>query len=202
MLNLANHGVTIIMSRLLLDVNFNDQTTHDSANIGWVESYTLNNYDGLSFELVDEADTSNYCAKLNNYAGRGLTYTPAKFQNFKDYEIEFDIKETDYQYRTLFTARNGFSFGHNYSSKWLYLNIGDQSIEFYYEADYTNWHTWKFHRENDVLTLYRDSELVYTYDDPDGNGIITSNICFGGNQGSFNNRVVYINNINTIKKIR
>ena len=180
------------MSRILLDVDFNDQTTHDSANAGWVESYVLNNYNGLSYELVD---TNDYCAVLTNYAGRGLTYTPAKFQDFTDYEIEFDIKETDYQYRCLFTARNSLSFGHNYSSKWLYLNIGDQQIEVYYENDYTNWHNWKIHRENDVLTLYRDNALVYTYDDTDGNGIIESNICFGGNQGSFNNSTVYVNNL-------
>ena len=192
MWNLVNHGARIIMSRILLDVDFNDQTTHDSANAGWVESYVLNNYNGLSYELVD---TNDYCAVLTNYAGRGLTYTPAKFQDFTDYEIEFDIKETDYQSRRLFTARNGFSFGHNYSSKWLYLNIGDQSIEVYYENDYTNWHNWKIHRENDVLTVYRDNALVYTYDDTDGNGIIESNICFGGNQGSFNNRTVYVNNL-------
>ena len=70
MLNLTNHGVTIIMSRILLDVDFNDQTTHDSANAGWVESYVLNDYNGLSYELVD---TNDYCTVLNsNFTGNYL----------------------------------------------------------------------------------------------------------------------------------
>lgn len=60
MLNLAIHGVTIIMSRVLLDVNFNDQTTDNHAlNSDWKESPTLN-IAMSNYEFV-ELESGDYC---------------------------------------------------------------------------------------------------------------------------------------------
>ena len=81
------------MSRVLLDVNFNDQTTGNHAlNSDWKESPTLNiamsNYDFV------ELESGNYCLHNsdagNNYNHRGYSYVGSKFRDIDDYEIEFD----------------------------------------------------------------------------------------------------------------
>ena len=183
MLNLTKHGA-IIMSRILLDVNFNDQTTNNHAtNSDWDLSYACDKSGNRTFELIENDD---YCLFEQSPSYRGITYTPKKFSNFTDYEIEFDIKRTDYQSDKFFVARDCFCLGNNYSSREIYLNIyqGDSISLNYYEPnnDWSQWHKWKLHRENNVLTIYRDNVLIYTYNDSDGNTIIKSNICFGGRQ--------------------
>ena len=58
MWNLTKHGVTITMSRrVLLDVDFNDQTVNNHAlNSDWKESPTLNiamsNYEFVELEVI------------------------------------------------------------------------------------------------------------------------------------------------------
>ena len=95
MLNLAIHGVTIIMSRVLLDVDFNDQTTDNHAlNSDWKESPTLNiamsNYDFV------ELDSGNFC--LHN-SGDGNNYNHRGMNNLYDYSYFRHLNYTDKNYR-------------------------------------------------------------------------------------------------------
>ena len=78
------------MSRVLLDVNFNDQTTDNHAlNSDWLESPTLNiamsNYDFVELESGD------YCLHNsgagNNYNHRGYSYVGAKFRDIAITEV-------------------------------------------------------------------------------------------------------------------
>ena len=192
MLNLMNHGVTIIMSRVLLDVNFNDQTTNNHAlNSDWFESVSNNLTNNRSFELIEGSD---YC--MVHTARCGLTFTPRHFSDLTDYELEFDIYRTAVTRKILVAFQKCFKLGNDYNTFSIFfdnetINIGNV------DTTVNTWVKFKLHRENDVLTIYRDDILVYTYSDENQNTVIKQAICFGAdfNDTSENGYTKKYNNI-------
>ena len=87
-----NHGARITMSRVLLDVDFNDQTTNNHAlNSDWHECNALNiDMANFTFEQVRSGD---YClfqnAGSNNYSRRGFSYNPIKSYPFDNMMLSF-----------------------------------------------------------------------------------------------------------------
>ena len=174
MLNLTKHGVTITMSRVLLDVDFNDQTTNNHAlNSDWFESISNNLTNNRSFELIDGSD---YC--MVHTARCGLTFTPRHFSDLTDYELEFDIYRTAITGKILVAFQKCFKLGNDYNTFSIFfdnetINIGNV------DTTVNTWVKFKLHRENDVLTIYRDDVLVYTYNDENQKTVIKQAICFG-----------------------
>ena len=174
MWNLAIHGVTITMSRVLLDVDFNDQTTTNHAlNSDWFESVSNNLTNNRSFELIEGSD---YC--MVHTARCGLTFTPRHFSDLTDYELEFDIYRTAVTNKILVAFQKCFKLGNDYNTFSIFfdnetINIG------YVDTTVDTWVKFKLHRENDVLIIYRDDVLVYTYNDENQNTVIKQAICFG-----------------------
>lgn len=174
MLNLTNHGVIITMSRVLLDVDFNDQTTNNHAlNSDWFESISNNLTNNRSFELIDGSD---YC--MVHTARCGLTFTPRHFSDLTDYELEFEIYRTAVTRKILVAFQKCFKLGNDYNTFSIFfdnetINIG------YVDTTVNTWVKFKLHRENDVLTIYRDDVLVYTYNDENQKTVIKQAICFG-----------------------
>ena len=85
------------MSRVLLDVDFNDQTTNNHAlNSDWDLSYVCDRSSNRNFELIENDD---YCLFEQSSSNRGITYTPKKLSNFTImYEKNFTYL-TDLLYR-------------------------------------------------------------------------------------------------------
>lgn len=196
MLNLVNRGARIIMSRILLDVDFNDQTTTNHAlNSDWHECNALNiDMANFTFEQVRSGD---YClfqnAGSNNYSRRGFSYNPIRPYPLTDYEIEFD----KYQFRSngvFFYVREKFLiFGESNNSCGIQF-LSDDSIQYFSCSNIHNtWYSWKLHREENVLTIYCDNALVFTYDDTDDQTVISNALCFGAfdyvTSGNFNYKI-------------
>ena len=162
------------MSRVLLDVNFNDQTTGNHAlNSDWFESVSNNLTNNRSFELIEGSD---YC--MVQTARCGLTFTPRHFSDLTDYELEFDIYRTAVTRKILVAFQMCFKLGNDYNTFSIFfdnetINIGNV------DTTVNTWVKFKLHRENDVLTIYRDDILVYTYSDENQNTVIKQAICFG-----------------------
>ena len=162
------------MSRVLLDVNFNDQTTNNHAlNSDWFESVSNNLTNNRSFELIEG---SNYC--MVHTARCGLTFTPRHFSDLTNYELEFDIYRTAVTRKILVAFQKCFKLGNDYNTFSIFfdnetINIGNV------DTTVNTWVKFKLHRENDVLTIYRDDILVYTYSDENQNTVIKQAICFG-----------------------
>ena len=162
------------MSRVLLDVNFNDQTTGNHAlNSDWFESVSNNLTNNRSFELIEGSD---YC--MVQTARCGLTFTPRHFSDLTDYELEFEIYRTAVTNKILVAFQKCFKLGNDYNTFSIFfdnetINIG------YVDTTVNTWVKFKLHRENDVLTIYRDDILVYTYSDENQNTVIKQAICFG-----------------------
>ena len=162
------------MSRILLDVNFNDQTTNNHAlNSDWFESISNNLTNNRSFELIEGSD---YC--MVHTARCGLTFTPRHFSDLTDYELEFDIYRTAITGKILVAFQKCFKLGNDYNTFSIFfdnetINIG------YVDTTVNTWVKFKLHRENDVLTIYRDDILVYTYNDENQKTVIKQAICFG-----------------------
>ena len=198
MWNLAKHGVTITMSRVLLDVNFNDQTTDNHAlNSDWKESPTLNiamsNYDFV------ELESGNYCLHNsgagNNYNHRGYSYVGSKFRDIADYEIEFDVKKIGNRSYVFFEAPDCFSL-QDYDNNTIWLNLTNTSIIIPTINTYNTWFTYKLHRESNILTIYSNGTLIYTYEDTDNLTVIKKGLTFGAqNYVTSNNTEFYINNL-------
>ena len=203
MLNLTKHGVTITMSRALLDVNFNDQTTDNHAlNSDWKESPTLN-IAMSNYEFV-ELESGNYCLHNsgagNNSNHRGYSYVGSKFRDIEDYEIEFDVRKIGNRSYVFFEAVDCFSL-QDYSTSKIQLTLKNS------DGTYTriiittintsnSWFTYKLHRESNVLTIYSDDTLIYTYEDADNLTVIKKGLTFGAQSVSTsNNREFYINNL-------
>ena len=173
MWSLIKHGV-IIMSRILLDVNFNDQTTNNHAlNSDWKESPTLN-IAMSNYEFV-ELESGDYCLHNlgtgGNYNHRGYSYVGAKFRDIADYEIEFDVKKIGNRSYVFFEAPDCFSL-QDYNTNKIQLNLKNSdgtytSIIIPTINTYDSWFTYKLHRESNVLTIYSDNTLIYTYEDTD-----------------------------------
>lgn len=203
MWNLMNHGVTIIMSRVLLDVNFNDQTTTNHAlNSDWKESPTLN-IAMSNYEFV-ELESGDYC--LHNlgtgggYNHRGYSYVGAKFRDIADYEIEFDVRKIGNRSYVFFEAPDCFNL-QDYDNDRIKLNLKNSdgtytSIIIPTINTYDSWFTYKLHRENNVLTIYSDNTLIYTYEDTDNLTVIKKGLTFGAQSDVIsNNTEFYINNL-------
>ena len=163
------------MSKILLDVNFNDQTTDNHAlNSDWFESVSNNLTNNRSFELIEGSD---YC--MVHTARCGLTFTPRHFSDLTDYELEFDIYRTAVTSKILVAFQKCFKLGNDdYNTFSIFfdnetINIG------YVDTTINTWVKFKLHRENDVLAIYRDDILVYTYSDENQNTVIKQAICFG-----------------------
>ena len=204
MLNLTKHGVTIIMSRrVLLDVDFNDQTVNNHAlNSDWKESPTLN-IAMSNYEFV-ELESGNYCLHNsgagNNSNHRGYSYVGSKFRDIEDYEIEFDVRKIGNRSYVFFEAVDCFSL-QDYSTSKIQLTLKNS------DGTYTriiittintsnSWFTYKLHRESNVLTIYSDDTLIYTYEDADNLTVIKKGLTFGAQSVSTsNNREFYINNL-------
>ena len=160
--------------RVLLDVNFNDQTTDNHAlNSDWFESVSNNLTNNRSFELIEGSD---YC--MVHTARCGLTFTPRHFSDLTDYELEFDIYRTAVTRKILVAFQMCFKLGNDYNTFSIFfdnetINIGNV------DTTVNTWVKFKLHRENDVLTIYRDDILVYTYSDENQNTVIKQAICFG-----------------------
>ena len=203
MLNLTKHGVTITMSRVLLDVNFNDQTTDNHAlNSDWKESPTLN-IAMSNYEFV-ELESGDYCLHNlgtgGNYNHRGYSYVGAKFRDIADYEIEFDVKKIGNRSYVFFEAPDCFSL-QDYDTDKIQLNLKNSdgtytSIIIPTINTYDSWFTYKLHRESNVLTIYSDNTLIYTYEDTDNLTVIKKGLTFGAqSESSSYNREFYINNL-------
>ena len=202
MSSLIKHGA-IIMSRILLDVNFNDQTTNNHAlNSDWKESPTLN-IAMSNYEFV-ELESGDYCLHNlgtgGNYNHRGYSYVGAKFRDIDDYEIEFDVRKTGNRSYVFFEAPDCFSL-QDYSTDRIKLNLKNSdgtytSIIIPTVNTYDSWFTYKLHRESNVLTIYSDNTLIYTYEDTDNLTVIKKGLTFGAQSDvTSGNREFYINNL-------
>ena len=203
MLNLTKHGVTITMSRALLDVNFNDQTTDNHAlNSDWKESPTLN-IAMSNYEFV-ELESGNYCLHNsgagNNSNHRGYSYVGAKFRDIADYEIEFDIRKLGYFSYIFFESVDCFSLQYDTSTR-IILNLYNNGTVIKIQIQTTSinhdvFYTYKLHRENNVFTIYRDDVLLYTYNDTDNLTVVRKGLTFGSQSTlSSNNTEYYIDNL-------
>ena len=198
MWNLAKHGVTITMSRVLLDVNFNDQTVNNHAlNSDWLESPTLN-IAMSNYEFV-ELESGDYCLHNlgagNNYNHRGYSYVGSKFRDIDDYEIEFDVRKIGNRSYVFFEAPDCFSLqDHDNSTIWL--NLTNTRIIIPTINTYNTWFTYKLHRESNILTIYSNDTLIYTYEDTDNLTVIKKGLTFGAQSSlTSGNTEFYINNL-------
>ena len=203
MWNLTNHGARIIMSRILLDVNFNDQTTNNHAlNSDWKESPTLN-IAMSNYEFV-ELESGDYCLHNlgtgGNYNHRGYSYVGAKFRDIADYEIKFDIRKLGNFSYIFFESVDCFSLQYD-SSKRIILNLYNNGTVTKIQIQTTSinhdvFYTYKLHRENNVFTIYRDDVLLYTYNDTDNLTVVRKGLTFGSQSTlSSNNTEYYIDNL-------
>ena len=203
MWNLMNHGVIITMSRVLLDVNFNDQTTTNHAlNSDWKESPTLN-IAISNYEFV-ELESGDYCLHNlgtgNNYNHRGYSYVGAKFRDIADYEIEFDIRKLGNFSYIFFESVDCFSLQYDTSTR-IILNLYNNGTVTKIQIQTTSinhdvFYTYKLHRENNVFTIYRDDVLLYTYNDTDNLTVVRKGLTFGSQSTlSSNNTEYYIDNL-------
>ena len=186
------------MSRVLLDVNFNDQTTDNHAlNSDWKESPTLN-IAMSNYEFV-ELESGNYCLHNsdagNNYNHRGYSYVGSKFRDIYDYEIEFDVRKIGNRSYVFFEAPDCFSL-QDYGNNKIQLNLKNTSIIIPTINTYNTWFTYKLHRESNVLTIYSNDTLIYTYEDTDNLTVIKKGLTFGAQSDvTSGNREFYINNL-------
>lgn len=191
------------MSRILLDVDFNDQTTDNHAlNSDWKESPTLN-IAMSNYEFV-ELESGDYClhnpSAGNNSNHRGYSYVGSKFRDIEDYEIEFDVRKIGNRSYVFFEAVDCFSL-QDYATNRIQLNLINS------DGTYTRiiiptintsntWFTYKLHRESNILTIYSNDTLIYTYEDTENLTAIKKGLTFGAQSGNTsNNREFYINNL-------
>ena len=185
------------------DVNFNDQTVNNHAlNSDWKESPTLN-IAMSNYEFV-ELESGNYCLHNsgagNNSNHRGYSYVGAKFRDIADYEIEFDVRKIGNRSYVFFEAPDCFSL-QDYSTSKIQLTLKNS------DGTYTRiiiptintsntWFTYKLHRESNILTIYSNDTLIYTYEDADNLTVIKKGLTFGAQSASTSgNREFYINNL-------